>query len=380
MIYSTAAQNALSRPGSTGAPPLRLVLTLSLVAFALLICVDNSAAQSRGTPIVVATARAESAGRMIRLPGTVVATRVSRLSTAIGGLVKSISLDLGDRVKAGDTVAVLDDSLARHELDQARAALEEAQADAREKTRLYEIGRNLTKRNVITKDQLNVRAAQMRMAQAVVKRLRADEAANTELLARHQITAPFDGVVAARDTEVGEWVSPGTRIVELVADNDVAVDVSVPQEFVASVRNGVSIELQFDALGGQRFAAGRMVLAPSGDAVTRTFAMRIRPAAADIGIAPGMSAQALISLDSTGSVIVIPRDALLRQPDGRTLVWVVQETGEQPTVAARGVVAGRATGSSIHITDGLRDGERVVVRGNESLRAGQAVRVVGNDS
>lgn len=359
-----------------------LVLVLALLAAGHSVVAQSAAAQSPGSPIVVAKASEVAANEEIRLRGTVVATRVSRLSTSIGGLVKSITLDLGDRVEAGDAIVELDDSLARHALDQAGAAVEEALADAAEKKRLHNIGRNLTKRGVITKDQLDARAAEMRMAQAVVKRLRADESAKNELLQRHRIAAPFAGVVASRGTEVGEWVAPGANIVELVADKDVAVDVSLPQEFVALVQKDVSISLSFDALAGQQFPAGRIALAPSGDATTRSFLLRIEPQSNDIGsdirIAPGMSAQALISFAAGDSVIAIPRDALLRQADGRTTVWVVEETGEQPTVSARAVTPGRAEGNSIRITNGLQVGERVVIRGNESLRAGQPVRIVGN--
>lgn len=359
---------------------LSIGLARLMLAVVMLLASQLASAQSPGSPIVVAKARAVTAAQSIRLPGTVVATRVSRLSTAIGGLVKSIALDLGDRVEAGDTVAQLDDTLARHALDQAGAAVEEAQADAQEKTRLHVIGRNLTRRGVITQDQLNVRAAEMRMARAVVKRLRADEAAKNELLQRHRIIAPFAGVVASRDAEIGEWAAPGTKIIELVADRPVVVEVSLPQAFVASVRNGVSAELGFEALAGQRVPAGRISLAPSGDVTTRSFLLRIEPQVGDLGIAPGMSAQAFISFGQSASVIAIPRDALMRQPDGRTMVWVVEETSEQPTVSARAVTAGRAEGDRIRITSGLREGDRVVVRGNESLRAGQPVRVVGDDN
>ncbi|MFK7966417.1 MAG: efflux RND transporter periplasmic adaptor subunit [Burkholderiaceae bacterium] len=359
-------------------PPFFCTWCLVLV-IALLTWGKAASAQSPGSPIVVAQAREVAAVETIRLPGTVVATRVSRLSTAIGGLVQSIGFDLGDRVEAGDTILKLDDSLARHALDQAAAAVEEAQADAAEKRRLYRIGRNLTKRGVITQDQLDARAADMRMAQAVVKRLRADESAQNELLQRHSIVAPFTGVIASRDTEMGEWVAPGTQIVELVADNDVAVDVSLPQEFVASMQSDVSIALSINALAGQRFPAGRTALSPTGDATTRSFLLRIEPQADDIGLAPGMSAQALISFAAGESVIAIPRDALIRQPDGSTTVWVIEDTGEQPTVSSREVISGRANGNSIRITSGLQAGERVVVRGNESLQAGQPVRVVGHD-
>ncbi len=361
-------------------PFLHAALPGAAVALALLAASQTATAQSSGSPIVVAEAREVAADESIRLSGTVVPTRVSRLSTSIGGLVKSITLDLGDRVEAGDAILDLDDSLARHAFDQAGAAVEEALADAAEKKRLHNIGRNLTKRGVITKDQLDARAAEMRMAQAVVKRLRADESAKHELLQRHRIYAPFAGVIASRNTEAGEWVTPGANIVELVADKDVAVEVSLPQEFVASVQKGVTIRLSFDALAGQQFPAGQVALAPSGDVKTRSFLLRIEPRSKDIGISPGMSAQAIISFAASDTVIAIPRDALLRQPDGRSTVWIVEETGEQPTVSARVVIPGRAEGNRIRITNGLQVGERVVVRGNESLQAGQPVRIIGNDN
>ena len=352
-----------------------------LVTLLVLLAAGSGAtAQSPGPPVVVADAREIAADESIRLPGTVVATRVSRLSTAIGGLVKVIAFDLGDRIEAGDTIVELDDSLARHALDQASAAVEEAQAAAAEKARLYNLGQNLTRRGVITKDQLDTRAAEMRMARAVVRRLRADEAAQAELLQRHRIVAPFAGVVASRDTEVGEWVAPGANIVELVADREVAGEVTLPQEFVASVQTGVSITLSFDALGGRRFPAGQIALSPSGDVRTRSFRLRIAPQSDDLGIAPGMSAQAFIAFATEKSVIAIPRDALVRQPDGRAIVWIVGETGESPVVSAREVIPGRAEGDSIRITSGLQAGEKVVVRGNESLQAGQPVRIVGHGS
>jgi RND family efflux transporter MFP subunit len=359
-------------------PCARLWRSVGVVA--LLATGQVALAQPSGSPIVVAEARELAGGEAIRLPGSVVATRVSRLSTSIGGIVKSVMFDLGDRVDAGDTIVEFDDSLARHSLAQAAAAVEEASADAAEKTRLHRIGRNLNARGVITKDQLDGRAAEMRIAQAVVKRLQADEAAKNELLGRHRVVAPFAGVIAARNTEVGEWVAPGASIVELVADTDVAVEVPLPQAFVTSVREGVSIALSFDALAGQQFAASRIALAPSGDVATRSFLLRIEPETRDDRIAPGMSAQAVISFDSQGSVIVVPRDALLRQPDGRTTVWVVEDDGERPTVSSREVIVGRAQGGDIRITSGLRAGERVVVRGNESLQSGRPVRVIGSAS
>jgi multidrug efflux pump subunit AcrA (membrane-fusion protein) len=92
---------------------------------------------------------------------------------------------------------------------------------------------------------------------------------------------------------------------------------------------------------------------------------------------PGMSARATLRLGSGREGVVVPRDALLRYPDGRITVWVLEDSGEggAPSVSERRVRTGRAFGGEMEITDGLEPGARVVVRGNEGLREGQRVRV-----
>jgi multidrug efflux pump subunit AcrA (membrane-fusion protein) len=93
-----------------------------------------------------------------------------------------------------------------------------------------------------------------------------------------------------------------------------------------------------------------------------------------------MSARAAIHLSTGQRGNTIPRDAVIRHPDGRATVWVIEGEGDDLAVAERQVELGRAFDGRIHIVDGLATGERVVVRGNESLRQGQQVRVTNGSS
>ena len=94
---------------------------------------------------------------------------------------------------------------------------------------------------------------------------------------------------------------------------------------------------------------------------------------------PGMSARAHFRMDTGKRGITVPRDAVLRYSDGRVIVWVVQDGNGQPTAAERRVAAGLSFAGRVEIREGLSAGERVVIKGNESLRSGQAVTILDED-
>ena len=109
------------------------------------------------------------------------------------------------------------------------------------------------------------------------------------------------------------------------------------------------------------------------DPNARTFTLRVVPVRQDLAIAPGMSAQAVISFNTGNEGLVVSRDALLRQPDGRITVWVVEQNGKGHIARERRVEIGLSFDGLTEIRSGLKAGDRVVVRGNESLTDGQSV-------
>lgn len=337
--------------------------------------------QAQGGGVPVSTTRAEIAPviNTVRLSGTVVAPRSSKISTSLGGLVETVAVDLGDRVSQGDVLVRLDRDLARHELARAEASVDEAEAELADARREVRVGQRLAERGNLPQNELDAREAQVAVNRAALARLEAEAARERERLARRTITAPFAGVVAQKATEAGEWVSPGTTVVELVATDGLWVDIPVPQAYYPELREGTPVTLHFDALPEQRFEAERVALAPVSDPTARTFTLRVRPAQKDLPLTPGMSARATLRLATGEKGVIIPRDAVIRYPDGRTTVWRLktESDGDReggPTVTERQVQLGRAFDGRVHVRSGLAEGARIVVRGNEALREGQRVR------
>jgi len=337
-------------------------------------------ANSDGVPVIATDAEVGAIINTVRLSGTVVAPRSAHVSTAVGGLVERVSVDLGDGVEAGDVLVELDNAIARHDVAQSEAAIDEAEAELADARRRLRIAERLTPRGNMPESEFDARKTQVRIAAAVVERLKSEAARQRENLSRHTIKAPFAGVVAEKATEAGEWVAPGKMVIDLVAVADLRIDIPVPQKYYPQLQSDIPVELEFDALPGQRFEARRIAMVPVSDPVVRTFTLRVRPVNETIALTPGMSARVTLRLATGERGILIPRDAVIRHPDGRTIVWVIEETEDKTTVAERQVQLGRAFDGRVHVSHGLIAGDRVVSKGNESLRPRQRVRLIDGSS
>lgn len=337
-------------------------------------------ARGEAVPVTATDAVVGEIVNSVRLSGTVVAPRAARVSTAVAGLVERVAVELGDRVQAGDILVQLDDAIAEHDVAQSEAAIDEAEAELADARRRLRIAERLAPRGNMPESEFDARKAQVRIATAVVERLKSEAARQRENLRRHSIMAPFAGVVAEKATEVGEWVAPGTAVAELIALTDLRVDIPVPEKYYPQLQADMPIQLEFDALPGQHLKARRIAMVPVSDPVVRTFTLRVRPVEDTVALTPGMSARVMLQLVTGERGIVIPRDAVIRYPDGRTTVWVIKEAEGKTTVAERQIRLGRAFDNRVHIREGLDAGESIVLKGNESLLPNQRVRLIDESS
>jgi len=251
----------------------------------------------------------------------------------------------------------------------------QAAAEVKDAQRRLGIAESLAKRKYGPQNAVEAGQAEIEIDGATHDSFVADQKRHAAILARHRLPAPFDGVISKRMVEVGQWVEPGTAVFELVAMRDFRIDVPVPQDYYARLRNGAEVSVELDALPGETIPAKIGALIPVSDPDARTFTLRVLPQRDDIPITPGMSARVMINLDTGKRDLVVSRDALIRYPDGRITVWVIAEDGDTMSVTEKRIEIGLAFDGLVQVHSGLKDGDRVVVRGNESLREGQTVRL-----
>ena len=326
-------------------------------------------------PVETETVQESPVIRKLELSGTVSSPHASQISTSVEGLVSVVHFDSGANVKKGDMLLELDDELEQAAFEQAAAEAVKAAGEVTDAKRRMRIAESLAKRKYGPQNEVEARQAEVEIDTATEEGFKAEQRRREVILARHKLPAPFDGVISKRMVEIGQWVKPGAAVFELVAMRDFRVDVPVPQEYYARLRGGADVALEIDTLPGEEIPAKIGALIPVSDPDARTFTLRILPSRTDIPIAPGMSARVLVDLDTGRRDVAVSRDALIRYPDGRVTVWVLKEDGDKMSVSERRIEIGLAFDGLVQVLSGLKKGERVVVRGNESLREGQTVRL-----
>lgn len=311
----------------------------------------------------------------LELSGTVTSRRVSQLSSEVPGLISVVHHDAGAKVSAGDVLIELDPVLQEIARDQIAAQIMEAKAQLADAERRLRIAENLAERAHGPQNTVDTVKTEIVVRRAAIERLTAERRAAEERLVRHKIKAPFAGTVSRKMAEAGQWVVPGTPVTELVELEGLRVEFPVPQQYFGRIEDGVDISFSFDAMPDLTFPARIDAVIPVADSSARTFTLRAVPVNDAITLAPGMSARATIGLKTGTAGLVVSRDALLRQPDGRITVWLVEPNGSAHRVRERRVEIGISFDGLTEIRSGLKKGDRVVVRGNESLTEGQSVEL-----
>lgn len=329
-------------------------------------------------PVGVSTVQTAEIREEVTLNGSLIAHRTSRLSTEIDGLVAEIRVDDGDRIERGAVVLLLDQALARIDVDAANARLEEARARRLESERRYRELLELQETRNVADTTVSAAKAQIDIDAATVKQAKAQFERARELLQRHVVHAPFDAVVSRKLVEQGEWVETNTALAELVDIKLLRLEVSVPQFYYAGIQIDTDVTIRFDAMPDRTFEAKVARKIPISDLASRTFRIWIDIPNDENRLAPGMSARVSLYIGARGqaSALLLPRDAVVRKPDGTAKVWVIiVEDGVTKAVPQR-IETGRSYRDHIEIVHGdVSPGQQVVVRGNEILRPGQSVLV-----
>lgn len=342
-----------------------LCCALCLLPFAVF--ADNA------TPVSTTRPQQSAIAETLRLSGSLTAERQALLSPRVDGLVSQVLVDAGSEVKQGDILLKLDPAIARQQYAQSQAATAEAKAARNEAQRLVTEAESLRQKNYISESELANRKSNLALSQAALVAAEAAERTALEQLRRHDLPAPFSGVISAKSTESGEWINRGTAVLELVALDRVRLDVKVPQERFSEISANSPVDVIPDLFPGQRLPGKISAIVPVSDPQARAFLVRVVVDAQELDLLPGTSATAVIGLSGNeGQKLLIPRDALLLHPDGGYSVFVV----ENGLAKRHQVQIGQQSQSGVSILNGLPSDAEVVIRGNEVLRDGEAVTIV----
>jgi len=334
------------------------------LTFATAVMDGAAAADEPPVPVVVTEARMEKFAANLTATGTVISRNDARISGEVGGTLAWIA-EPGAAVKRGAAIARIDTERLMLALRDNEAAVKrlEAQLDllATQRKRLQTLGSN-----VVSQSQLDEAASRERMAEQDVEQARVARDRARLDVNRATVRAPFDGIVAERLQQSGEFVSSGTPLLRLVNDGDLEVVARAPLTMADAVGAGAVAQL----IDGDRKSSGTVrAVIPVGDERSRMVELRI--ALTDRSWRVGAPVRVEIAPRHLKAVVTVPRDAvILRQ--GASYVMRVKSDNTAERVA---VNIGPGHANQVQIDGTLQAGDRIVVRGAERLQPGQTVKV-----
>lgn len=338
-----------------------------------------NATEEAGVPVAVVSPEHQPIYRQVEVTGTVTSPRVAQLSAATSGLIMVMLAKEGDRVEAGQVLVELDPELAELESRSAQAQVIQAETALVDARRRLSEAKALGSSGGIAQTLILDLTSEAEQDSAALQQARAQAALRQALVKRHTLKAPFAGVISRRMGEAGEWVSPGQGVYELVALDDLRLDFAVAEDFIPALTVDTPLQFYLNALPGESFTGQVQTVVPVTEPGSRTLLLRVvshDPQQQDPRILPGMSARAMLQVPTRANGLVIPRDALLRYPDGRVVVWIVAPSDSGPVASEKAVRIGQAFAGMVEIVEGLGPRDQIVVRGNEALQNGQRVRVI----
>ncbi|MBU2870161.1 efflux RND transporter periplasmic adaptor subunit [Colwellia sp. E2M01] len=328
-------------------------------------------AQSSDVRVVTHKLTASSLTSDLVLSGTLKPLRKADLSIAVESLVTALHVDVGSNVKKGDLLLELDNELAKQQHIRALAQVDEAETLTKEAKRLWDEGLRLQKQSHIAQSEISALESNVTLAQSRLAQAHADAFIAAKNLNDHKLYAPFDGVISARWTDYGQWLTRGDQVFTLVSLNNLRLDVQLPQEQLNNIKNLQSVSMQLDSQPNIQIPARIDTLLTVGDSA-RSFLVRVMTDKESPLLLPGVSAQALFNFEHQKNAVILPKDAVLRNVDGNYTVFVVKDG----IAKRRSIVLGKLGKNGYLIENGLMANELVVTRGNELLIDGASVAIV----
>lgn len=365
-------------------------IAAAILTIGFFMTVQGSAiAQPRAASVKVDPVINEPLSQTIPVIGRFVAAQTGVVSALTGGPVAEVLVAVGDRVKKGDTVAKLVTERIRWNRQLRAASLRERKASletAKAQLSLTQVAlkrlQNLKKSAAFSQARYDDKNAEVvKYRSEVGEQEAAVASAQAELrladidLHNSVIRAPYDGVVSQRHTVAGAYLSVGDSVITLINDIDLEIEADVPSDRVAGLQPGRTVAVKMDT--GAPMEALVRALVPDENALTRTRPVRFTPLFQDGNddkqqIAMNQSVTVLVPIGRPRDITSVHKDAVIPR-GGKNIVFVAVDGKTE----IRAIRLGSAIGNRFEVVQGLGAGDLVVVRGNERLRPGQAIRYKG---
>lgn len=327
-------------------------------------------------PVKVFKATRQKISEKLLYTGLIEAWNKINIMPEIGGKIDRIYVEEGDRVKKGQLIAELDTRAIRLQLEQAKAGLAVAEANQKDAKRNLERMERLKSENAVSEQQYEQVRLAFEAAEAQLQQAKA--AAN---LANHNLEvsimrAPFSGVVASRNADVGDVInpmmggfSPTSGVATLMDFLRVKIDIEVSSQDIARIEKGQTALLRVDTFPDRIFSGRVSIVNLAADPSTKKFGVRIVMNNPGLELRPNTFGEISLEVSSHEDALVVPQKAVLENK----YVFIALDDN---TAARKEVLLGLQNTDMVEVTSGINEGDLVVVEGNYGLEDGAKIEII----
>ncbi|WP_424631854.1 efflux RND transporter periplasmic adaptor subunit [Bradyrhizobium sp. SYSU BS000235] len=313
----------------------------------------------------------------IDLPGRLEAYSRAPIFARVSGYLKNWYVDIGAHVKAGQTLAEIDAPDLDQQLLQARADLANSQAAAKLSAATLSRRKTLLASNFVSQQEIDERSADLASKEAQVRAMQANVERLEALASYKTVTAPFDGIVTERNTDVGALINGGTgsgAAMFVVSDaKKLRLYVNVPQSYLPSIKIGAKASVSVPEYAGRSFPATVEASAQSVDIASGTTRMQLVLDNSTGELRPGAYADVQLNLTHDTQPLSIPASALIFNNSGLRVATVTPAD----KILFKNVTIARDLGREIEIATGLSADDRVIITPLDGIADGDQVRIAG---
>jgi RND family efflux transporter MFP subunit len=311
----------------------------------------------------------------LELPGSVQAFVEAPIFARTSGYLRVWYTDIGEAVKKGQLMAEIETPEVDQQLRQSEADLATAQANA-DLARTTDVRwKGLLANQAVSQQDADTRAGEAAASKAQAASAQANVARLRELESFKRIVAPFDGVVTARNTDIGALINAGQtagNALFRVADTQkLRIYVDVPEPYAAQTKPGIDVQLRFNEHPGKDYPAVLVRTAKSLDPILRTLRVELQVDNTQGELFPGAYAEVHFKLPGSATTYQVPATALIFRAKGLQIATVAADNKAH----LRSIVQGRDFGTSIEVLSGVAADDRVIINPPDSLSDGGTVRV-----
>jgi RND family efflux transporter MFP subunit len=326
--------------------------------------------------VMTTTARRSDVGEELVLPGTVQAFVEAPIYARTNGYLKAWRTDIGTEVKKGQLLAEIDAPEVDQQLSQAQADLQTARANENLSSSTNKRWQGLLSTESVSKQDADEKAGDAAAKKAAVDSAAANVARLRDLESFKRVVAPFDGIVTARNTDIGALInagqSSGSELFRVADIQRLRIYVQVPEAYAAVAKPGLEAQLKFAEQANRTFVARTVRTSNALDPTLRTLQVELQLDNANRDVLPGAYAEVHFKLTGNAESLRLPANTVLFRAAGLQVATVDGANH----VKLKSIVQGRDFGNTIEVLSGIEADDRVVVNPPDSITDGASVRIV----